>query len=441
MPEINHSSIPVGYHYFPDSEHYSRQDLDRWLPVLASLKASFLTLLAPANRAIPEFFLRAVQEQKIEPILHLHIPLGQPSIQSGLESLMRAYAQWGIRYLVLFDRPNIRSAWPRSGWNHASLTSHFLDHFVPLAEKVIQLGLVPVFPPLEPGGDYWDTTFLRSALLGIVRRGKDSLLEKIALGSYGYVRETNWNWGNGGPDRWPVHRPYSTPVGSEDHRGFFIHQWYAAIADAVTGIRIPIIQLRAGRLSKPLVNFASRKDIGDFYRVFKGLVTTVNPDQKYLTQSGSLLVNCFWLLSAEKSSRFFPAALFSPDGQASLSAELLLRLVHGEKRQTSYSGTISHPGEQNLRLSAFPLPIYVLLPKSSENISHTWLSEIFSLFPGKNIPTGYSPLDASLARKVFLTGKPSEYPDTQLQYIHKAGCEVITCSDSGIELAQTLAVI
>jgi hypothetical protein len=441
MPLPTHSPTPIGFHYFPDSEHYTRQDLDLWLPILASLKANYLTLLAPASRAVPEFFLQALCEHQIEPILHLKLPLGNHIPQRGYDELFKAYANWGVRYLVLFDRPNLRATWQKKEWNQSALAAHFLDLFLPLAEKVIHSGLIPVYPPLEPGGDYWDTSFLRSSLLGILKRGKEKLLEKMALGSYGYVHENGWKWGKGGPDRWPEQRPYFTPTVNEDHRGFYIYQWYAEITRAVTGMQLPILQLRSGRLSKPLINVTSRKEINEFYRLYMSLQEPAKFDQQGSSQSTELVANCFWILSAEDSSRYSSAALFTPFGQPSLPAKLLTRLALGDTGEGFTPPGTANLIQENLSLSAFPLPLYVLLPKNAANGTYSWLSEIHNLFSGKNIPVGNSPLDASLARKVFLTGKPSEYPDTQIQYILKAGCEVVACSDSGIELAQTLASI
>ena len=441
IPDMTTMPSKIGYHYFPDSEHYGRTDLSRWLPVITSLQAKYLTLLAPTYRAIPEFFIQELIEHSIEPILHLPMPVGNHHNQSSLDLILKSYANWGIRYVVLFDRPNVRSAWMKTEWNQANLTSHFLDHFLPLAEKVIGFGLVPVFPPLEPGGDYWDTSFLRSSLIGMLTRRKTNLLENMVLGTYGYVNETGWNWGRGGPDRWPESRPYSFPTESEDHRGFFIHQWYSEIARAVTGIDIPTIQLRVGRTSKPLVNFTLHSDVKDFYRIYKYLSCANKSEPKQATQSDFLLANCFWLLSAEQTSHFNRAALFSSDGQPSLSAQMLLRILQEEPGAHFLESKFSISNEETLQISAFPLPLYVLLPKNITNLSKPWLNDVHSLFPEKRIPMGNSPLDASLARKVFLAGNPSEYSDTQLQFIQKAGCELVACSDSGIEIAQFLAAI
>ena len=54
-------TIPqLGFHYFPDDQHFTDQDLDTWTPILASLEARWLTLRASARRAIPENFIKGL---------------------------------------------------------------------------------------------------------------------------------------------------------------------------------------------------------------------------------------------------------------------------------------------------------------------------------------------------------------------------------------------
>ena len=64
----------------------------------------------------------------------------------------------------------MQDGWTSESWAQSGLTERFLDSLLPIAEAAVAVGLAPLFPPLEPGGDYWDTTFLRGALDGIKRR-------------------------------------------------------------------------------------------------------------------------------------------------------------------------------------------------------------------------------------------------------------------------------
>ena len=110
---------------------------------------------------------------------------------------------------MIFDKPNIKSSWASSAWAQHDLVERFLDRFIPVASAVIHLGLIPIFPPLEPGGDYWDTAFLKSSLESMKRRGKTDILDKLVLSAAGSFSNHGLSWGAGGPERWPGSRPYN----------------------------------------------------------------------------------------------------------------------------------------------------------------------------------------------------------------------------------------
>ena len=149
----------LGFYYFPDTTHYRESDLRAWLPELRAVGASWLTLLAPTDRAIPETFIRGLLSAGITPILHFRLPLDKPIPPEKFQLLFESYARWGVDYVVLYDRPNRRKAWSLRDWSQKELVERFLDFYLPLAEAALRNGLTPVFPPLEPGGDYWDTAF------------------------------------------------------------------------------------------------------------------------------------------------------------------------------------------------------------------------------------------------------------------------------------------
>jgi hypothetical protein len=128
----------LGIHYFPDTQHYGESDLKTWLPHLKSLGIDWLALVAPNDRAIPEIFLSGLMEAGIEPVLRFEPPLVFPALTDNLELLLHAYAKWGVHYVVFFDRPNTRLAWPantnRQTWLSASLT------LPPLADTALSAG-------------------------------------------------------------------------------------------------------------------------------------------------------------------------------------------------------------------------------------------------------------------------------------------------------------
>ena len=66
-----HQKSRYGFYYYPDTLHYWENDIHTWIPELNALGASWLTLLAPIDRAIPELFIRRIVNEGIQPILHL----------------------------------------------------------------------------------------------------------------------------------------------------------------------------------------------------------------------------------------------------------------------------------------------------------------------------------------------------------------------------------
>ncbi|HEY70232.1 MAG TPA: hypothetical protein G4O08_06585 [Anaerolineae bacterium] len=244
----------LGYHYYPDDCHFSQDDLGIWLPILRSLDAQWVTLQSDAKRPIPAFFLRSLLEAGIEPIVHIPCDVADANL-SDLDPLLQIYSRCGIRYVVVLDRPNMKARWEYASWSRRGLIERYLDILLPILEAARAAGLRPTLPPLEPGGDYWDTAFLERTLQNLIRLGKHELLEDLTLGTYAWTFDRPLDWGAGGPDRWPEVLPYHTPRGSQDHRGLHIFDWYAAICRKLLPAPLPMLVLAGGACPQiPLKN-------------------------------------------------------------------------------------------------------------------------------------------------------------------------------------------
>ena len=200
----------IGFHYFQDTDHYRKCDLNTWLPIFKRLNTRWLVLTAPKDYAIPEPFLQGLLDNQVEPVLQFNLSPDALPKSEDLSFLLDIYAKWGVRYISLFHKPNMRSLWKTTHWARIDLVERFLDIYLPMAETCLAHGLIPIFPALEPGGDYWDTVFLRASLKGIKRRGHKYLLEKLVIGAIARTGGRPLNWGAGGPERWPETRPYFT---------------------------------------------------------------------------------------------------------------------------------------------------------------------------------------------------------------------------------------
>ncbi|MBX3046452.1 MAG: hypothetical protein KF698_05605 [Anaerolineales bacterium] len=415
-----------GVHYFPNTAHYQNADLLTWLPKLQAMGANWVVLQATAERAIPEDFIRSLAQAGIEPVLHFQLALDGAVDAAALQGMFEAYAKWGVRYAVLFDKPNLRSQWPATGWTQRGLVPRFLELFTPLAHAAIEAGLTPVFPPLEPGGDYWDTAFIRGALEELDARGDEMLLTQLALGAYAWVGDKGLDWGEGGPERWPATLPYSTPENSQDQRGFRIFDWYNAVTSAAIGRNLPILLVATGVQPHGEADAAATEEL---IAALKGADLPSN-----------VVAAGLWLLAAEADSPEAGQAWFDAEGIPNAVADRALEpghlaAAHGfpsvEVDDTFepdvlalHAEAMSHgmpAGEMAARVTGIAHSIrhYLLLPDAS------WPLQQAAGFIAQYQPTiGFSLAEAMLAQRVTLAGGLEAFSDTTLRELIQAGCQV-----------------
>jgi hypothetical protein len=453
----------IGFHYFPDTYHYRESDLHTWLPELQAMGASWLVLQAPSERAIPEDFLQGLQAAHIEPILHLHLPLDKGLDEENLQLLFENYNRWGVHYAILFDRPNTRSAWPASSWAQSDLVERFLDLYLPKAELLVASSLYPVFPPLEPGGDYWDTAFLRAALNSLKRRGSPALLERLILSAYAHASNRPLNWGAGGPERWPGARPYSTPSGSQDQRGLRIFDWYLTLAQAELGQTRPILLLEAGsalgakvepdileidrtaHMTRNLQIAQAMPPNGGNSQSRTGKVPPFEVETLEPVPAEVLACN-FWLLSAEPDSPYAPQAWYQPDG-ATLPVVAAFRqwiarqpkiLASNRNWLPKWELDQSPANVEPATAQAHPIGHYLLLPLYEWGVAE-WHLDIIRNFVKKYHPTiGYSLEEARLAERVTVIGDPLIFSDETILKLGAAGCTVERITGDGTSIATQL---
>jgi hypothetical protein len=410
----------VGFHYRMDMDHYSEKDLAIWLPRIKELGASWLILNAPTSRAIPEAFIVGLKEEKIEPVLHFRIKPNQlPSVEEMI-LLFENYHRWGVKYVILFDRPNQQEGWGSEAWAQPGLTERFLESFLPLAEAAIAMGLAPVFPPLEPGGDYWDTTFLRGALDGIKRRGSEPLQDRLILSAYAGINGRDLSWGSGGPQSWPESQPYHTPGTSQDQEGFRIADWYLTLSETVLERKLPILllgikgpamegedlsktQVRAGRL-------ISRQEVNGFDPL---------PEE--------VIGGAFFCLTGSSDCCAVEHSWYSPEGEAKPIVNAFIKAQ-------------SQPAPKT-KAGKFQISHYLLLPSFDWGVAD-WHLNVTKAFIKKYQPTvGFSLDEAFQAEQVTVVGGEEHFSDQDLSRLRNEGCLVRRIEGDGTKIASLLASI
>ena len=440
----------LGIHYFPDTQHYRMEDLQTWIPRVTSMGAQWLTLLASHDRAIPEGFLSGLLQAEIEPILHFNLSLENPPPLEEAQLLFRSYARWGVHYVCLFDQPNCHNQWNLGSWSQIDLVERFLDIYIPLAEEALSAGLYLIFSPLKPGGDYWDTAFLRAALSSMQKRGHHDLLDHLVLGAYAGSNAKPLEWGAGGPERWPGAQPYYTPEGEQDQRGFYIFDWYNVITKATLGRVLPIMLFKAGNSLTTAQDLQLHtKQNTQVVELLSGTTEASNPIPENV-----LGVN-FWLLSAPAGSPPAQQAWFHQDGSKLPMVDVLRSQnkvvpTHRETAeaklddlpQASFPPSAKYPNKSTSidnPINERPIEHYLLLPTYEWGVAD-WHLDVIRGFVKNHRPTvGFSVEEASQAVRVTILGSEIEFPNTVLSQLRNAGCVVRRLTGDGTGIASQLA--
>jgi len=214
----------LGFHYFQDVNHYQVRDLNLWLPELQALNAGWLVVKSSTTQAIPEEFITGLVQGGIQPIIDFDMRINDNTKPDDLSVLLSAYARWGVKYVVFFRSPNVKSSWVEGTWSQGDLVERFLDRYLPFVRIAEQNDLIPVFPPLQPGGDYWDLSFLKKVLQLVQQRRSLDFTANLHMAVSGQTFSKSLTWGKGATAKWKAPRPYSkTEIGEQDHQG--INTW------------------------------------------------------------------------------------------------------------------------------------------------------------------------------------------------------------------------
>src|SRR4030042_735258 len=304
----------IGFHWFPDHYHYEKRYFDIFVPELKAMGASWLLVLSEGLNAIPDWFLRGLIEQDIEPIIRIYTRFVAFIDQAGLRQACKHYASLGVHYVHVFNEPNLRLEWAE--WSADRLPALFMDYLIPCLETMYSVeGIIPVFTPLAPAGDYWDTTFLKEALAILNQKGKKYLYDKMAIGIHNYAFNRPLNYGKGGSKRWTCSAPFLRPPGCEDQTGFYLFEWYDEIVRQCTGRRLPLIGCENG------VRLGDADDPRSA-AINEPLHAERHAAMCPVTMSGELpyyfFNNAFWLLAAEDDNFFVRHSWYRPNGEPRL---------------------------------------------------------------------------------------------------------------------------
>lgn len=409
----------IGFHYFEDDEHYREHDLSVWLPILKSLGTSWLLLKAPLNHAIPEYFISGLVNEGIEPVLHLSGTIGTIPSPESFAPILSSYSRWGCHLAIFFDQPNSSKSWMSSGWTQDDLVERFLDHYLPYANLALQTGIIPVYPPLLPPGDYWDTAFLRSSLESLERRKQLQILDSLVLSAYAWTHDHQLDWGIGGPEHWPDARPYFTPTDSQDHLGIRIGDWYQSIANAVLQQIPPTILLQLG--------YSPQHNLQEFSSINKTCGQLLNGEEAsgFEPLSQTITAGMFGPLCTTGKNSWFDVDGV-PAGFVSEWQDWIKSINFQVSMGKNFTTDVS---------DLHPLSHYLLLPHPDAGF-FDWQWDAIRPYVRKYTPAiGFSILEASHSAHITVLGSEEEFPEEILNQLRANGSWVERITGNGMDIA------
>jgi hypothetical protein len=435
----------LGFHYFPDEAHYNPQDLQTWLPQLHALGAAWLVLRAGPDRLIPEAFVRGLVEAGIQPVVWMVGPVSALRAKP-LAPALNSYHRWGVQYVVPGDRPNLRSCWSAGEWSRAGLVERTVDRLLPLLQLMRSIGLRPVFPPLEPGGDYWDTAFLQSAIGSLMRRGQHDLVRAMTVAAYGWTYGRPLDWGAGGPARWSDSQPYAAAEDSPDQRGIHLSDWYSAALTQTFGQTLPLLIVAGGALRGPLGQGFQEAYIAQSTELLQMVIGPQAP--------AGVVCFAFYPLAAAAGDPDAPFAWFDTSGRPRLVEDIgRLRPAAGSAAAHSHladSQTGQDPAGSSLAFAGIhgvggtpdpsrvrpvsppsatpasdkPLEHYLLLGEASAAALARGLERLGGLPMEQRAVVGFSSAQARMARQVTILGDEQAVPAWIEHGLRQHGCQV-----------------
>ena len=408
----------IGFHYFQDLNHYQSRDLALWQPELDALQAGWLVLKASPKFAIPEEFISGLLESEVQPIIHFDFPVNSDYRPEDLRILLSSYARWGVKYVIFFDRPNMKSSWLHDTWSQGDLVERFLDRYLPFVRVAEQNGLTPIFPPLQPGGDYWDLSFLKKVLNLVKQRRSLDFVSNLHIAVSSQTFNHPLSWGAGGKRNWKVPRPYSkSEIGEEDHIGFNTWQWYADLVNSILGISPKMFLFYFGSsdinqsVLDPKVSF---EELIDF---------AMNPSEeagRAAEQKNNIQACLFWILSTSEPNENGETAFFDVTGKVKVP------------EIKTYKEKLEHTRKQNLEYAVsdrlaewiYPIDHYLLLPSYEWGVPENTFDRIRPIMRDSRPTIGFSLIEATNARKVTVWNENGAFSVKDIDILREAGCLV-----------------
>ncbi|MBQ6519814.1 MAG: hypothetical protein IJI14_13915 [Anaerolineaceae bacterium] len=442
----NRKSKKLGFHYYKDAGHFDDPSLDYWLPKLQAAGTSWLVVYAPENGEIPENFIIRLRDCRIEPVVVLNYSISEPPSQQIFRQRMAYYHSIGIHMVQFFNRPNMKSSWLPEDWVKPGLVTRFIRRYADYAAVCVQEKVIPLFPMLEPGGDYWDLAFLRSSVKLIRREYSEVLLSNLVFSASGCLYRHPVSWNEAGPSGYPPAVPYAE--GQVDHRGFYLFQWYEEILKKEIGKNVPLLLMNAGMWdgSSGIFDVVTRESKQEYLNILNLLQdVTVKSDGKIPPY---VLSCCVYKLPSTESlsasivtGKNVPNNIFAADintltGKKPSFSEKRSRFL-GSLRISNLIAKIKQVGTNIATIyrdagrylfRGGSLKEYFLLPEVSSLFTEDQLNTIRQYIKIHKCASGNDLNEALASKNVIMLDDQALYPAYMLRQLRDRNCAVHTVS-------------
>lgn len=442
----NRKSKKLGFHYYKDAGHFDDPSLDYWLPKLQAAGTSWLVVYAPENGEIPENFIMRLRDVRIEPVVVLNYSISEPPSLQIFRQRMAYYYSIGIHMVQFFNRPNMKSSWNAEDWVKPGLVTRFIRRYADYAGACVQEKVIPLFPLLEPGGDYWDLAFLRSSVKQMRKEYSEAVLSNLVFSASGCLYRHPIEWNEAGPAGCPPAVPYAE--GQVDHRGFYLFQWYEDIIRKEFGKLVPLLLMNTGMWDGGAGIFdVVTRDSKQQYLNILNLLQDVTPRSDAKIPPYILSCCVYKLPSTESLSASVPAgknvadSVFSADINISTDvkvsfSEKFLQFLKSinlnsifefiKKVGTKIATSIFNAAR--FLLQGGSLKEYFLLPEVNSLFTEEQMNTIRQYIKIHKCASGNDLNEALASKNVIMLDDQALYPAYMLRQLRDRNCAVHTVS-------------
>jgi len=335
-----------------------------------------------------------------------------------LKVLLSAYSRWGAKFILFFKSPNVKSSWVEGTWSQGDLVERFLDRYMPFVRVAEQNGLTPVFPPLQPGGDYWDLSFLKKVLQLVQQRHSLDFTSNLHMAVSAQTFSRPITWGKGATAAWKSPRPYSKPeIGEQDHLGFNTWDWYRELIKSTLNITPKMFLFWFGTATIEKNQLDANLSFEKLVELASGENSKSKPE---VTLPEDILGCMLWLLSSSDTDSLGKTAWFDEKGNPKQDTiNLYKKQAHEAPPKDP-----EYPVADRVAQWMYPIDHYLLLPSYEWGIPENVLDLIRPIVRETRPTIGFSLIEAMNARKVTVWNEDSAFSEHDLQMLREAGCQV-----------------